>query len=74
MKPDVVVTFANQTALFKTQNRQVSEWLRQRYHINSENVTDDTEIRVHPNRTKRIVEELKTAGFNVLPRNQQHDG
>lgn len=65
MNPDVIVTFNNQTASFKTQSRRVCEWLSQRYHITTESVTGHTEIRVHPNRVRHIVEELKAAGFDV---------
>jgi hypothetical protein len=64
--PDVIVTRADQTVLFKMQNRQVSEWLRKHYHSTAGNVKGDTEIYVHPTRFKRIIEELKSAGFEVL--------
>ena len=63
--PDVIVTHANQTALFKMQNRRVSEWLRRHYRLPTENTSGDTEIWVHPTRCKRIIEELKAAGFEV---------
>ncbi len=63
--PDVVVTQVNKTALFKMQNRQVSEWLRRHYRMSTENAKGDTEIRVHPSRCKRVIEELKAAGFDV---------
>ena len=65
MKPDVIVTFANQTALFKSRNERASEWLHHHCHLPTESVSGDTEFQVHPNRCKRIVEELKAAGFNV---------
>jgi hypothetical protein len=63
--PDVIVTRANQTTLFKMQNRQVSEWLHRHYRMSTENAKGDTEFRVHPTRCKRIVEELKAAGFII---------
>jgi hypothetical protein len=63
--PDVIVTHTNQTAMFKMQNRRASEWLRQHYHSTTGNVKGDTEIYVHPTRCKRIVEELKAAGFII---------
>ena len=63
--PDVIVTHTNQTALFKMQNRKASEWLRQHYTSTTGNVKGDTEIYVHPTRCKRIVAELKDAGFEV---------
>jgi hypothetical protein len=63
--PDVIVTHVNQTALFKSQNRRVSEWLRRHYRLSTQNVSGDTEIYVHPSRCKRVVEELKAAGFEV---------
>ena len=64
--PDVIVTRADQTALFKMKNRTVSEWMREHYHFTTGNVKGNTEIRVHPTRCKRIVEELKAAGFDVI--------
>jgi len=64
--PDVIVTHANQTVLFKVQNRRASEWLREHYHSSTGGAKGDTEIRVHPTRCKRIVEELKSAGFEVI--------
>jgi hypothetical protein len=63
--PDVIVTRADQTVLFKMQNRRVSEWLREHYHSTAGSVKGDTEIYVHPTRFKRIIEELKTAGFII---------
>lgn len=65
MEPDVIVMYANQTTLFRAQNRRASEWLRRRCHLAVENASGDTEIRVHPSLIKRITEELKTAGFKV---------
>jgi hypothetical protein len=63
--PDVIVTRVEQTVLFKMQNRQASEWLRKHYHSTAGIVKGDTEIYVHPTRFKRIVDELKAAGFHV---------
>jgi hypothetical protein len=64
--PDVIVTRADQTALFRTQNRRSSEWLRKHYHLAAGVVKGDTEIHVHPTRCKRIIEELRAAGFLVI--------
>ncbi len=64
--PDVIVTHANQTALFKMQNCRVSEWLRQHYPLTTGSVKGNTEIYVHPTRCRRIIEELKAAGFEVV--------
>jgi hypothetical protein len=66
INPDVVVTHTNQTTVFKTQNRKASQWLREHYSLTVESGTGDTEIRVHPTRYKRIIDELKAAGFEVL--------
>jgi hypothetical protein len=63
--PDVIVTHASQTTLFKMKNRKVSKWMRDHYHSNTGSVTGNTEIYVHPTRCKRIVEELKAAGFHI---------
>lgn len=63
--PDVIVTHVNQTALFKSQNRRVSEWLRRHYRLSTQNVSGDTEIHVHPSRCKRVIEEMKAAGFEI---------
>jgi hypothetical protein len=63
--PDVIVTQTDHTARFKMQNRKASGWLRQHYLSTTGDVKGDTEIYVHPTRCKRIVEELKAAGFIV---------
>lgn len=63
--PDVIVTRADQTTLFKAQNRRASEWLRKNYNLTTGRVKGDTEIQVHPTRCKRIIEELKSAGFVI---------
>jgi hypothetical protein len=63
--PDVIVIRAEQTALFKMKNRTVSKWMREHYPSSAGSIKGDTEIRVHPARRKRIIEELKTAGFVV---------
>jgi hypothetical protein len=63
--PDVIVTRADQTTVFKMQNRRVSEWLRKHLSSATGNAKGDTEIYVHPTRCKRIVEELKAAGFII---------
>jgi hypothetical protein len=65
MKPDLIVSHINQTTLFKPQNLQVSRWLRQRFHLPSETDSGHTEFHVHPTQTKKIIEELKAAGFKV---------
>ena len=64
-KPDVIVTRADQTTVFKMQNRRVSEWLRKHFNSATGSAKGDTEIYVHPTRFKRIVEELKAAGFII---------
>jgi hypothetical protein len=63
--PDVIVTRADQTTVFKMQNRRVSEWLRKHFNSATGSAKGDTEIYVHPTRYKRIVEELKAAGFII---------
>ncbi len=63
--PDVIVTRADQTTVFKMQNRRVSEWLRKHFNSATGSAKGDTEIYVHPTRCKRIVEELKAAGFVI---------
>jgi hypothetical protein len=63
--PDVIVTRADQTTVFKMQNRRVSEWLRKHFNSATGSAKGDTEIYVHPTRCKRIVEELKAAGFII---------
>lgn len=63
--PDVIVTRADQTTVFKVQNRRASEWLRKQYHSTAGIVKGDTEFCVHPTRCKRIIEELKAAGFVI---------
>jgi hypothetical protein len=68
--PDVVVTLADQTTVFKMQNRQVSEWLRKHFNSTTGTAKGDTEIYVHPSRCKRIIGELKAAGFVVTAEKQ----
>jgi hypothetical protein len=63
--PDIIVSRADQTTVFKMQNRTASEWLRRHYRMSTENAKGDTEFRVHPSRCKRVIEELKAAGFDV---------
>jgi hypothetical protein len=63
--PDVIVSHADQTTVFKMQNRRVSEWLRKHFHSTTGSVKGDTQIYVHPTRCKHIVEELKAAGFII---------
>ncbi|HEV2329990.1 MAG TPA: hypothetical protein VGY56_14510 [Verrucomicrobiae bacterium] len=63
--PDVIVARAEQTALFKMRNRTVSEWMREHYHSTTGDVKGNTEVCVHPTRCKRIIEELRAAGFTI---------
>jgi hypothetical protein len=63
--PDVIVTRTDQTALFKMKNRTVSEWMREHYRSATGSVKGNTEIHVHPTRCKRIIEELRAAGFII---------
>jgi hypothetical protein len=63
--PDIIVSRADQTTVFKMQNRTASEWLHKHYRLTTESVKGDTEFQVHPARCRRIIEELKAAGFEV---------
>jgi hypothetical protein len=65
MKPDVVVKTTRETILFEPQNQRASDWLHQRCGFVGETVTGGTEFKVHPSRSKEMVEELKAAGFEV---------
>jgi hypothetical protein len=65
MKPDVIVIASQQTVLFQPQNRTASEWLHQRCGLIADNITGDTEIRVHPRKSQGIIAELRTTGFTV---------
>ncbi|HEV2327433.1 MAG TPA: hypothetical protein VGY56_01445 [Verrucomicrobiae bacterium] len=51
--------------LFQSQNRRTSEWLHRCYGSATEKASGHTEFRVHPSRSKRIIEEMKAAGFEV---------
>lgn len=66
MKPDVIVKTSDETMLFQPQNRLASEWLHRRCGLAADKISGDTKIQVHPSRRKRIVEELKAAGFEVV--------
>jgi hypothetical protein len=65
MKPDVIVIASHQTMLFKPQSHAASEWLHRRCGLAAEDISGDTEIRVHPRRCQSIVAEMKAAGFTV---------
>lgn len=65
MKPDVIVKMNHQTMLFQPQNRLASEWLHRRCGLIADNITGDTELRVHPRKCERIIAELNAAGFTV---------
>jgi len=54
--PDVIITRADQTTVFKMQNRRVSEWLRKHFNSETGSAKGDTQIYVHPTRCKRIVQ------------------
>lgn len=71
MKPDVIVKTSDETMLFQPQNRSASEWLHRRCGLFSENITGNTEIRVHPRKSRRIVMELEAAGFIVAGEEQE---
>jgi hypothetical protein len=66
MKPDVIVQAGQDTMLFQPQNRRASEWLRGHYHLSTESANSKTRLRVHPTRSRQIIEELKGAGFTVI--------
>jgi hypothetical protein len=63
--PDVIVTHADQTALFTPQNQRAAEWLHRRCGLAVENISGDTEIRVHPRKCQRVITDLKAVGFVV---------
>jgi acyl-coenzyme A synthetase/AMP-(fatty) acid ligase len=65
MKPDVVVVARHQTVLFTPQNHRAAEWLHRRCGLTVENISGDTEIRVHPRKYQGIIAELEAAGFVV---------
>jgi hypothetical protein len=65
MKSDVIVKTSHQTVLFQPQNRLASEWLHRRCGLAADNITGDTELRVHPRKCQSIIAELNAAGFTV---------
>lgn len=65
MKPDVIVMTVNHTTLFQTQNQRVTDWLHRHFVMPVDTGGADTEIRVHPARCARLIEELRAAGFTV---------
>jgi hypothetical protein len=71
MKPDVIVKASQHTMLFQPQNRRASEWLCGHYYLPGRNANERTEFRVHPTRYKRIIEELKAAGFVVTSEREE---
>ena len=69
--PDVIVTHANQTMLFEPQNRPAAEWLHRRCGLAADNVTGDTEFRVHPRKCQNVIADLKAAGFVVAGKDHE---
>jgi hypothetical protein len=69
--PDVVVIRRNQTTVFEPQNHRASIWLHHHCGLNTESISGDTEIRVHPERCPIIVGELKAAGFTVTNQKEE---
>jgi hypothetical protein len=65
MKPDVIVKTGHETMLFQPQNRLASEWLHRRCGLVTDDITGDTELRVHPRKCQSIIAELNAAGFIV---------
>jgi len=63
LNPDVIVISDDQSFLFEPQNSRMAEWLQQ--HFGIENVNPRDRFRVHPSQCRRIIKELKMAGFGV---------
>jgi hypothetical protein len=64
--PDVVVTLADHVLLFEPQNIQATEWLHQRCGLSMDNAQERDPVRVHPYEWRRIIDDLRNAGFKVL--------
>jgi hypothetical protein len=60
----VIVTRADQTALFAPQNQRTSEWLHRRCGLTAESICSDTKICVHPRKYSIVIADLRG---RVLP-------
>jgi hypothetical protein len=63
LNPDVIVISDDQSFLFEPQNPRMADWLQQNFGIQNLSVRD--RVRVHPSQCRRIIKELKMAGFEV---------
>jgi hypothetical protein len=67
LKPDVIVISGDQSLLFEPQNMKASEVLHQCCGLVSIDGAERHErIRVHPGRSREIIDDLRTAGLTVV--------
>jgi hypothetical protein len=66
LNADVIVISDDTSLLFEPQNLQVTKWLRHRFKLSADNLKIRERIRVHPCQRRRIIAELKAAGFKVV--------
>lgn len=62
LNPDVIVISGDGTLLFQPRKQRALEWLHERYGMS---VDERDSICVHPTRARKIIAELKAAGFTV---------
>jgi hypothetical protein len=65
LNPDVIVISDDQSLLFEAQNQRATELLILRCGLAVDCFKLPERIRVHPLRSRKIIDELRTAGLNV---------
>lgn len=65
LNPDVIVISDDQSLLFEPQNQRALELLTVRCGLALDNFKLPERIRVHPLRSRKIIDELKAAGVTV---------
>lgn len=65
LNPDVIVILDDQTMLFEPQNERALGWLHERCGPSVKGHNRRDSFRVHPSLSRRIIKELKAAGFEV---------
>lgn len=66
LNPDVIVIPADQSFLFEPQNPRASELLRRCCAVDAEDIQVRERVRVHPCQSRKIIDNLRTAGLHVV--------
>lgn len=66
LNPDVIVISTDQSFLFEPQNPRASELLRRCCAVDAEGIQVRERVRVHPCQSRKIIDNLRTAGLHVV--------